>query len=124
MESPAELIGLMDASNIESMVDLNWGWGSELEDNLERYDRAHPGRFFTFCHIDWRLLGQRNGPDRLARSLKRSVAKDARELDLPADVLEAVYRANAMRPLAPGDPPHAGQDKPPLDAPTSSSGAG
>src|SRR5580700_4943576 len=62
------LLDLMDASNVEAMVNLDGRWGSELEENLDRYDRAHPGRFFSFCHLDWRLLDQPHGEDRLAES--------------------------------------------------------
>jgi predicted TIM-barrel fold metal-dependent hydrolase len=47
------LLELMDACNLRAIVNLDGRWGSELEENLERYDRPHPGRFATFCHVDW-----------------------------------------------------------------------
>lgn len=50
------LCDLMTSCNISSLVNLDGRWGRELEENLQRYDRAHPGRFFTFCHVDWRVL--------------------------------------------------------------------
>ena len=68
------LLDLMDACNVEAMVNLDGRWGPELEENLDRYDRTHPGRFFSFCHLDWRLLDQPHGEDRLAESLRQSVA--------------------------------------------------
>jgi predicted TIM-barrel fold metal-dependent hydrolase len=34
-------------------VNLDGRWGEDLEANLDRYDRAHPGRFATCCHLDW-----------------------------------------------------------------------
>lgn len=80
------LLAEMDASNVESVVNLDGRWGDELEENLDRYDRAHPGRFFTFCHVDWRLLGEPRGPDRLASSLERSVAAGARGLKVWKDL--------------------------------------
>ena len=51
--SVGELLDLMDACNLRAIVNLDGRWGDELEVNLDRYDRAHPGRFATFCHVDW-----------------------------------------------------------------------
>lgn len=85
-KSVASLLDLMDSCNIESLVNLDGRWGDELEDNLNRYDRAHPGKFFTFCHVDWRLLERSRGPELLAKSLERSVAAGARGLKVWKDV--------------------------------------
>jgi len=79
-DAPA-LIDLLDRSGVEAVVNLDGRWGAELEANLDRYDRAHPGRVFTFCQLDWSLA--RQGDDfgeRLAASLERSVAAGARGL--------------------------------------------
>jgi hypothetical protein len=73
----AEFVDLMDSCNVTAVVNLDGRWDAELEDNLDRYDRSHPGRFATFCHADWDLL---RGPDpeqRLADSLERSVSAGA-----------------------------------------------
>ena len=48
-----ELLDLMDACNLCAIVNLDGRWGDELEANLGRYDRAYPGRFATFCQLDW-----------------------------------------------------------------------
>ena len=47
------LLELMEACNLLAIVNLDGRWGDELEANLDRYDRAYPGRFATFCHVDW-----------------------------------------------------------------------
>jgi len=47
------LLELMDDGNLAAIVNLDGRWGEELEANLDRYDRAHPGRFATCCHVDW-----------------------------------------------------------------------
>ena len=57
-----ELLALMDRCNVRSLVNLDGRWGDELEANLDRFDRRHPGRFATFCHPDWSLLPAPNGP--------------------------------------------------------------
>jgi predicted TIM-barrel fold metal-dependent hydrolase len=46
------LLALMDDLDIRALVNLD-GRPGELEDNLDRYDRAHPGRFVTFAQVDW-----------------------------------------------------------------------
>jgi len=80
------VVDLMDSANVVALVNLDGRWGRELEENLDRYDRAHPGRFFTFCHLDWRALGEPDGPDRLVHSLRRSVAAGARGLKVWKDL--------------------------------------
>lgn len=95
------LLDLMDAANIVALVNLDGRWGRELEENLDRYDRAHPGRFFTFCHLDWRNLERPDGPDTLVRSLQRSVAQGARGLKVWKDLgLQVRVRG---RPILPDD---------------------
>jgi predicted TIM-barrel fold metal-dependent hydrolase len=76
----------MDQLNVGALVNLDGRWGRELEENLERYDRAHPGRFYSFCHLDWRLLDQPGGEDRLVASLERSIAAGARGLKVWKDL--------------------------------------
>jgi predicted TIM-barrel fold metal-dependent hydrolase len=80
------LLDMMDGANVSAMVNLDGRWGAELAQNLERYDLAHPGRFFTFCHLDWRLLEAPDGPDLLVRSLQKSVAAGARGLKVWKDL--------------------------------------
>lgn len=50
------LLARMDELNLAAVVNLDGLPGAELEANLDRYDRAHPGRFATFAHVDWSLL--------------------------------------------------------------------
>ena len=93
------LIDLMGSCNVESLVNLDGRWGRELEENLDRYDRAYPGRFFTFCHVDWRLLEQADGPDLLAASLERSVASGACGLKVWKDLgLQVRARGSLVMP--------------------------
>ena len=96
------LLREMEESNVESLVNLDGRWGAELEENLDRYDRAHPGRFHTFCHVDWQVLGERGGPDRLATSLQRSVAAGARGLKVWKDLGLSVHVRG--RRILPDDP--------------------
>ena len=60
----------MDQCNIRGIVNLDGRWGSELADNLARYDHAYPGRFATCCHLDWRELSAPGFGERLAAGLR------------------------------------------------------
>ncbi|MDA4891846.1 amidohydrolase family protein [Streptomyces sp. MS2A] len=72
------LLDLMDETNIAAMVNLDGRWDEELDANLDRYDRAHPDRFLTFCHVDWELLAEPGGVPALQRQLRESADRGAR----------------------------------------------
>ena len=75
------LIEALDLHTVEACVNLDGGWDAELEANLDRYDRPHPGRFLTFCQLDWRLAATRDDfADALVASLRRSAEAGARGL--------------------------------------------
>ncbi|WP_157248188.1 amidohydrolase family protein [Nonomuraea typhae] len=80
------LLDTMDALNVRSMVNLDGRWGGELAANLERYDAAHPGRFATFCHVDWSRAAEPRFGERLAAQLRASVAEGAAGLKVWKDV--------------------------------------
>jgi len=75
------LLDTMDRREIATIVNLDGRWDAELEANLDRYDRAHPGRFATYCQLDW---SHASDGDLFARelvaSLERSAAAGARGL--------------------------------------------
>ncbi|MEY2847697.1 MAG: hypothetical protein RI885_362 [Actinomycetota bacterium] len=74
----AALLALMDSRSIATIVNLDGRWGDELDQNLDRYDRAHPDRFVTFCQLDWDLLAGADGEARLIASLDDSARRGAR----------------------------------------------
>jgi predicted TIM-barrel fold metal-dependent hydrolase len=80
VEDVGALLALMDALDLEAVVNLDGRWGAELEANLDRYDRAHPGRFLTFCHVDW------GEPEGLVASLEASARAGARGLKVWKDL--------------------------------------
>jgi predicted TIM-barrel fold metal-dependent hydrolase len=104
VSEPRELIRVMDDANVQAVVNLDGRWGEELDANLARYDRAYPGRFFTFCHPDWERLrepGRRAGR-LLADDLSAAVARGARGLKVWKD-LGLRVRDGAGRLLVPDD---------------------
>lgn len=81
------LLELMDACNVRAIVNLDGRWGDELVANLDRYDRAYPGRFATFCQVDWRSAVASGDIGRsAAASLRASVLAGARGLKVWKDL--------------------------------------
>ena len=81
------LLELMDACNIRAIVNLDGRWSAELRANIDRYDRAHPGRFATFCHVDWSSAaasGDVGGAG--AASLQTSVREGAKGIKIWKDL--------------------------------------
>ena len=72
------LIATMDECNIQAIVNLDGMWGDEVTANVQRYDEAYPGRFLTFCQLDWAVLAQPDGVARLTASLDDSARRGAR----------------------------------------------
>ena len=96
------LLETMDAANVAAIVNLDGRW-DELAPNLERYDRAHPGRFATFAQVDWREVERGDGfGERLALQLDEAVAAGARGLKVWKD-LGLHVRDERGRLLAPDD---------------------
>ncbi len=50
---PADLLKVMDARNLRTMVNLTGGQGERLAGAIAGLDRAHPGRFLTFTEPTW-----------------------------------------------------------------------
>jgi predicted TIM-barrel fold metal-dependent hydrolase len=97
------LLDLMDEVGVTAVVNLDGRWGSELEANLDRYDRAHPGRFATFCHLDWSALQGPNPARTLIRGLEAARAAGARGVKVWKDLGLAVEDGQGRRVL-PDDP--------------------
>jgi len=96
------LVALMDGLGIETVVNLDGRWGDELEANLDRYDRAHPGRFLTFCHLDWSVVAA-GRPGALVAQLEQSADRGARGVKVWKD-LGLTVRDSRGELVLPDDP--------------------
>src|SRR5262249_60105980 len=79
------LVATMDELGIEAIVNLDGMWGDELDANLDRYDRAHPGRFVTFAQWE-RPLFARDAWDELGEQVRDALARGARGLKVWKDL--------------------------------------
>lgn len=81
------LLALMAACNLRAIVNLDGRWGDELELNLDRYDRPYPGRFATFCHVDWAsAVKTKDVGATAAASLRESVRAGAKGIKVWKDL--------------------------------------
>jgi predicted TIM-barrel fold metal-dependent hydrolase len=103
VDDVGQLLELMDECNIRAIVNLDGMWEEVLEENLDRYDRGHENRFFTFCQLDWGSTQTAGFGDRLCASLRRSANQGARGLKVWKD-LGLHIRDAAGELIAPDDP--------------------
>lgn len=97
------LVALMDECCVQTIVNLDGMWDDEVTANVDRYDRAHPRRFATFCQLDWRRLAEPGGERALLASLEDSVRRGAVGLKVWKN-LGLMVRDGAGRLIMPDDP--------------------
>lgn len=103
----AALVAQMDALGIETIVNLDGGWGKRLQGELARFDRAYPGRFLTYALLDFSGIDDAQWGQRVAAQLERDFQAGARGLKLHKSLgLTIRYRDGRLLPI----------DDPKLDA--------
>ena len=80
--SAAEALPLMDRKNIQALTNLTGGWGQGLEEAVTKYDRAHPGRFFTFTTPCYNRFTEPDYPRIQAREIEAAHRAGARGLKI------------------------------------------
>jgi predicted TIM-barrel fold metal-dependent hydrolase len=76
----AELLAVMDAKNIWTMVNLTGGFGKGVKESVARYDKPHPGRFLTFTEPWWSKAHEPGYPKFQADAIGQAKADGARGL--------------------------------------------
>jgi predicted TIM-barrel fold metal-dependent hydrolase len=98
-----DLLRTMDDRHVELVVNLDGFSGEELEANLDRYDRAHPGRFRTFCQLDWGRLSEPAGEQSLIATLEDCARRGAGGIKVWKN-LGLEFRDETGRLVLPDDP--------------------
>ena len=78
----SELLEVMEHSNIQLLVNVTGGMGAGLRDSVQRYDRAHAGRFLTFTEPWWSRAADPDYAQFQADELVRAKRDGARGLKL------------------------------------------
>ena len=68
----AELLKVMDAVNLRTMVNLTGGVGAGLQQSIEQYQKTHPGRFITFTEPRWDRANDPKYPQEQAAEIERA----------------------------------------------------
>ena len=81
-ETPEELLQVMDRKNIRAMVNLTGGFDKGLAEAVKKYDRAVPGRFYTFTEPAYARFKEANYPKNQAETIEQAHRDGARGLKI------------------------------------------
>jgi predicted TIM-barrel fold metal-dependent hydrolase len=79
---PGELIAVMDRKNIRTMVNLTGGYDAGLVETIQRYDQAHPGRFYSLTEPCYSRLLEPGYPQIQAEAIEQAHRSGARGLKI------------------------------------------
>ena len=99
----SEMIALMDELGVHCIVDLDGGWGEQLDQHLERYKQPYPDRFCVFAWVDWTQVDEPDFGEKWAKQLATLVAAGAQGLKV-FKRLGLGYRDRSGQLIAPDDP--------------------
>ena len=80
--TPKELLDVMDRKNIRAMVNLTGGYGDGLSEVIAKYDRAFPGRFYSFTEPCYERFKEPNYPKIQADLIEQAHRQGARGLKI------------------------------------------
>jgi predicted TIM-barrel fold metal-dependent hydrolase len=77
---PEEILPVMNRKNIRTMVDLTGGVGSGLEEVIQKFQAAYPGRFLVFTEPWWEHFNEPAYPQFQADQIERAHKAGAKGL--------------------------------------------
>ena len=90
----------MDAAGVQTVVNLDGGWGERLKETLAALDQAHPGRFLTYAQLDFSGIDDPSWSDREAARLAESFESGAKGLKFHKSLgLGVRYRDGRFLPV-------------------------
>jgi predicted TIM-barrel fold metal-dependent hydrolase len=75
---PEELLAVMDRKNLRAMVNLTGGYDQGLGEVIAKYDRAFPGRFYTFTEPSYARFKESGYPQLQAQAIEQAHRQGAR----------------------------------------------
>ena len=82
LATPQGLLAVMDRKNIRAMVNLTGGYDNGLAEAVAKYDRAYPGRFYTFTEPSYSRFQEADYPKLQAQAVARAHRDGARGLKI------------------------------------------
>src|ERR1700712_4968301 len=71
-ETVKRYLAEMDSAGVQTVANLDGGWGDRLTETVAALDLAHPGRFLTFALIDFGGIDEASWSEREAKRLEES----------------------------------------------------
>ena len=102
-ELPEELLQVMDRKNIRAMVNLTGGFDRGLAEAVKKYDRAMPGRFYTFTEPAYSRFKEPNYPKNQAETIEQAHRDGA--LTMRATLTHSANWAAVIQWVNPASPP-------------------
>jgi predicted TIM-barrel fold metal-dependent hydrolase len=93
----------MDAAGVRTVVNLDGGWGRQLNETLATLDEVHPDRFLTFALLNFGDIDDENWGLREAKRLEESFQAGAKGLKIHKS-LGLSYRYNNGKLMPVDDP--------------------
>jgi predicted TIM-barrel fold metal-dependent hydrolase len=81
-QTPPELLQVMDRKNIRAMVNLTGGFDKGLAEAVKKYDKAVPGRFYTFTEPTYSRFKEANYPKIQAETIEQAHRDGAKGLKI------------------------------------------
>jgi predicted TIM-barrel fold metal-dependent hydrolase len=75
-----EYLQAMDDAGVQTVVNLDGGWGTRLQETLDRLDKAHPGRFLTYALLNFDGIDDPTWSERETERLRASFEAGAKGL--------------------------------------------
>ena len=79
---PAEVIKMMDRSNVKQIVILTGKWGDKLQAVIDKMVKPYPDRFLVFAQPDWSKIDEANFDQEMVQLLDDAVRRGARGLKI------------------------------------------
>jgi predicted TIM-barrel fold metal-dependent hydrolase len=80
--TPEELLQVMERKNIRAMVNLTGGYGKGVTEAVAKYDRAYPGKFYTFTEPSYERFKEHDYPKLQAQAIEQAHRDGARGLKI------------------------------------------
>jgi len=93
----------LDLINVATVVNLSGEWGDILKKNIEMLDLAYPGRFVTYCNVDFSAFGTPGWTERAVSQIEADVNAGGRGLKIYKS-LGLVHRDLEGNLISPDDP--------------------
>ncbi len=82
---PAEVVRIMDETNVKQVVILTGMWGDKLQHLLDTMVKPYPERFIVFTQIDWSKIDDPDFGQEMVRQLDDGIVRGARGLKILKD---------------------------------------